>query len=347
MMTYLITGATGFLGRYVAAMIEKTGAVIYALARDLSSAQVINPNLRWIEGDLANLDLISDDKERERIRTEVTHIIHLAALYDIEASTDELFLANVAGTHNVLFFASLCPNLKALHYASTMAVAGDYQHEFSESMFAEGQRFPNAYAWTKYTAEASVRGFEERVPRFIYRLGILVGDSQTGHIPKSDGPYYLINALARFAKGAKLINQLRFVGLPFDELVRLYFVPVDNAAENLVRGILGADKLPHEPFRVYHLMGQEGGIPIRSVLKKILLSLGVKAHLLPIPRNPLMPLAARWLGVPEATLFYMYSRCQFATDLFRRDFPDAVILRFEDYADAFLTHAPPLAGGSR
>ncbi len=337
MSAYLVTGATGFLGGYVVRELSRHGGTIYALARDPEKAAKLNLPVTWVEGDLTDPGVIRSPETKAKVRAEVTQVIHLAAVYDLEASHEDLYLANIVGTHHLIHLVSQFEKVEAFHHASTMAVAGDYPGKFTEEMFAEGQSFPNVYASTKFASEASIREWRTDIAKYIYRFGILVGDSATGFINKVDGPYYLMKAIRKSQRLGGLVKQLGFVTLPFNEHTRLYFVPVDIAAVAMVTVVENGPKV--KGLRVYHVMGQSGGIPIRSVLKKILLSHGVKAHLLSLPDNPLIPAASKRLGIPAETLYYMYTPGQFGTDRITHDFPEVKFPRFEDYADVILDYA--------
>ena len=85
------------------------------------------------------------------------------------------------------------------HHVSSVAVAGEYDGEFSEEMFDEGQHLPSAYHRTKFEAERLVREQTE-LPWRVYRPAVVVGHSQTGEMDKIDGPYYFFPALARLAQ---------------------------------------------------------------------------------------------------------------------------------------------------
>ena len=65
---------------------------------------------------------------------------------------------------------------------------------FTEDMFEEAGSLDHAYFKTKHEAEALVRKQRE-VPWRIYRPGMIIGDSRSGHITKVDGPYYFFKAL--------------------------------------------------------------------------------------------------------------------------------------------------------
>lgn len=339
MSVYLVTGGTGFLGGYLLERLSRRGEKIYALVRPGSKSKVEPyPNVEWIEGDLENPELCARLEDREKLAS-VTQIIHAAALYDLQASRDTLYWTNIVGTHHVVHFASGLTQLEAFHYVSTMAVAGDYRGTFTENMFAEGQSFPDAYAATKFAAEACVREWTTTVPRFIYRLGILVGESNTGKIPKIDGPYYLIRALHANDALRAVLKRIRAVPLPFSERARLYLVPVDSAADAIATIVSDCATRPGKAIRTYHLMGEPGGVAVRTVLKRTLAAAGVDAKVLAVRSTLPVRWVAEQLRVPKETLFYMESGCQFEMTRLAVDHPDFHFPRFEEYAPAMYRYA--------
>ena len=204
-MSYFVTGATGFIGRYLVAELlarsdssnDGSGQSIYVLVRSASSAKLAEL-MRWwgteaervvpIEGDLAAPGLGIDKIHREQLRGKVTHFFHLAAVYDLEATAEAMEAANIDGTRHALEFAHFV-HAGCFHLFSSIASAGLYDGVFMEEMFDEARGLDHPYFRTKHESEALVRR-NARVPWRIYRPGMVVGHSQTGHITKVDGPYY-------------------------------------------------------------------------------------------------------------------------------------------------------------
>jgi NAD(P)-dependent dehydrogenase (short-subunit alcohol dehydrogenase family) len=230
---YVVTGATGFIGRQLVPFLLARGATVHALVRSGSKARFaalreqLDPSgerLRALAGDIAEPDLGVAEQERDRLRGAA--VFHLAAVYDLQARPEAAQQANVDGTRNVVRFANAIGAAR-LHHISSIAVAGRYRGSFTEAMFDEGQELDHPYFRTKFDAEKIVRE-EATVPWRVYRPGVVIGSSQTGEADRVDGPYYAF----------KLIQQMRdsfpqwmpFVG---PEGGPLNVVPVDFVAKSI------------------------------------------------------------------------------------------------------------------
>ena len=202
-MSCFVTGATGFIGRYlVRELLARVTGPVFVLVRD-SGAHKLDPLRQWwgaqaerviaIEGDLRDARLGVAPAELARIGKRIDHMFHLGALYDIEADAEQLVRANVEGTRHALELARAL-GARHFHHVSSIAAAGLYDGVFTEDMFEEACHLEHPYFRSKHDAEALVRG-QTDVPWRIYRPGMVIGDSRTGHITKVDGPYYFFKAL--------------------------------------------------------------------------------------------------------------------------------------------------------
>ncbi|MBN9747297.1 short chain dehydrogenase [Amycolatopsis sp. A1MSW2902] len=253
MATFLVTGATGLIGRQVTRQlltrpdVERVALVVRASSRGKLAALVDawpHPDrVTLVTGDLGEPLMGVSEADREALRG-VDHVIHLAALYDITADDETSIRANVDGTQNVIDLAADL-NAGCLHHVSSVAVAGDHEGLFTEDMFDVGQRLITPYHRTKFEAEKLVRDQHE-VPWRVYRPAVVVGDSQTGEMDKIDGPYYLFPAISRLA------------GLPDvpsagPDLGDTNVVPVDYVAKALLELVT----TPGLDGRAFHLVNPE------------------------------------------------------------------------------------------
>ncbi len=236
-MEHLVTGATGFIGRFVVAeLLQQPDCVVHALVRKGSEhkldqiRQQLGSNgqrLRALSGDLTQPGLGLSRADQQRLRGKIRHLYHLAAIYDLQADADSQQQANVEGTRHALQAARTL-QVDCFQHASSIAVAGLYPGQFTEAMFEEGTDFNNPYFLTKHLAEKCVRD-EADVPYRIYRPSMVVGDSRSGAMDKIDGPYYifrLLELVGRFVPA--------WAPLPGLEGGQFNIVPVDYVAKAMV-----------------------------------------------------------------------------------------------------------------
>ncbi|HEX2391891.1 MAG TPA: SDR family oxidoreductase [Solirubrobacterales bacterium] len=251
-MSFFVTGATGFIGRNLVERLLQREGTIYALVRAGSRGRLEELRTSWgadgarivpVAGDLTQPGLAVAEEDLVAMRGQIDHFFHLAAIYDITAGADVQQVANVEGTRHALELAGAL-DAGCFHHVSSIAVAGLYRGVWREEMFDEAERLDNnPYFRTKHEAERLVREESPR-PWRVYRPGIVVGDSRTGHIDKVDGPYYFFKALQRARR--VLPSWLPTVGIEGGEI---NIVPVDYVASAI-------DHIAHEPgldSRAFHL----------------------------------------------------------------------------------------------
>ena len=243
-MKYLITGATGFIGRrFVKKLLARADAEVYAVVREQSREKWdamqscfdhAGNRLHAVSGDLVDPGLGLSDEDRAALAA-IDHVVHLGAIYDLVANADDQITANVDGTRHALDAAVL---LKAgcFHHVSSVAVAGRYDGIFREDMFHEAAGLDHAYFRSKHDAEALVRD-QSAIPYRIYRPSVVVGDSRTGEMDKVDGPYYLFKFIQKVRRA--LPPWMPAIGI---EGGRWNVVPVNFVVDAL-------DALVHQPGR--------------------------------------------------------------------------------------------------
>ncbi len=229
-MQYFVTGATGFIGkRLVKKLLERKGAVVHFLIRKESADKVADLRSFWgvgptraipVFGDLTakKLGVAADDVKK--LKGQVGHFYHLAAVYDLAADEETQVAVNIEGTRNTVDLAKAIDAVH-FHHVSSIAAAGLYEGVFREDMFEEAEGLDHPYFQTKHESEKIVRQ-DCKVPWTVYRPAMVVGDSTTGEMDKIDGPYYFF----------KLIQRLRQLLPPWMPTVgleggRVNIVPVD------------------------------------------------------------------------------------------------------------------------
>ncbi|MGA8031641.1 MAG: SDR family oxidoreductase, partial [Casimicrobiaceae bacterium] len=272
-MAYFVTGATGFIGRYLVANLVWRGEPVYVLVRKGSLERLAELREAWgaddrtvvaIVGDLAKPHLGVSAADLRKLKGKVDHMFHLAAIYDLQASAESQQVANVEGTRHAVEFAAAI-GAGCFHHVSSIAAAGLYDGVFREDMFEEAEDLDDPYFRTKHDAEGIVRR-ECRRPFRIYRPGFVVGDSKTGEIDKVDGPYYFFKALQRIRK--LLPEWMPMLGI---EGGRINIVPVDFVADALdhlahKKGLDGkcfhlTDPKPYRIGEVLNIFARAGHAP--------------------------------------------------------------------------------------
>jgi len=276
-MAYFVTGATGFIGRYLVANLLKRGKPVYALVRKGSQKKLdalreslgaTPKQLIAVPGDLGARNLGIAPAEIKALKGKIEHFFHLAAIYDLNASADEQKAINVGGTRHAVAFAGAI-QAGCFQHVSSIAAAGLYEGVFREDMFEEAEELDHPYFSTKHDSEKVVR--EECKGAFrVYRPGFVVGHSRTGEIDKIDGPYYFF----------KTIQKMRELFPPWVPMVgieggRINIVPVDFVADALdhiahKKGLDGktfhlTDPAPHRIGEVLNIFAKAAHAPQMSM----------------------------------------------------------------------------------
>src|SRR5256714_6440610 len=240
-MTYFVTGATGFIGRYLVERLLDRDGHIYVLVREGSQERMdeligswdAHDRLTKVVGDLQEPNLGVSDEQIAELKGNVDHFFHLAAMYDMTADDEQNETLNVQGTRHAVELANAI-DAGIFHHTSSVAAAGLYKGLFREDMFDEGQKLPSAYHRTKFESEKIARDEVKGAWR-VYRPGIVVGHSRTGEMDKIDGPYYFFKAIQRLRHF--LPEWFPLIG---PELGYTNIVPVDYVAAAL-------DHIAHQP----------------------------------------------------------------------------------------------------
>ena len=246
-MNYFVTGASGFIGRrLVEKLLQRPDATVYYLILERELPMVATLGQRWGEAAARTVPIIGDltqpclgvaDVDLARLKGNIQHLFHLAAIYDLKASAEIQEKVNIQGTRNAVAFAEAI-EAGCFHQTSSIAAAGLYEGVFREDMFDEAEELDHPYYRTKHESEGIVRRECSR-PWRVYRPGIVVGDSRTGEMDKIDGPYYFF----------KLIQKMRNLLPPW-----MPMIGIEGGRQNLVPVNFIVEAMNH----IAHLDGLDG-----------------------------------------------------------------------------------------
>lgn len=233
-----LTGATGFVGVYLLAALQRRGVSgLVCLvrgetpeaghARVLRTAAkvgvVVDPDFTVVVGDLAKPRLGLDADTFARVATTCGRVIHCGAEVDWGLPFARLAPANVDGTKEIARLAAL--GGATVHFVSSLGVYPvglSARARFSETApLTEGHLLRLGYFQSKYAAEKVMEEARARgVPVSIYRPAYVTGDARTGAELDPDA-----QLLFAFVKGALRLGQVPAVEKVIDA------VPVDFVAE--------------------------------------------------------------------------------------------------------------------
>jgi thioester reductase-like protein len=228
-MQYFVTGATGFIGkRLVKKLLERKGSVVYFLLRKESAGKVAELRSYWgvsaaravpVFGDLTSRKLGVSAEDVKKLKGQIDHFYHLAAVYDLSPTKKARWPSTSRA--RATRWSLPRPSTPGTFTMSAIAAAGLYEGVFREDMFDEAEGLDHPYFMTKHESEKIVRK-ECKVPWTVYRPAMVVGDSTTGEMDKIDGPYYFFKLIQRMRQ--LLPPWMPSVGL---EGGRINIVPVD------------------------------------------------------------------------------------------------------------------------
>lgn len=209
----LVTGATGFTGRYVSAGLEREGFVVHGWGAhgDAAAARAV---------DLTDRAAVRD--ALGEVRPDV--VIHLAAIaFVAHGNVDEMYLLNVVGTRNLLEALSDAP-VRPRHVvlASSANIYGNAGGMLDEATPPSPQ---NDYAVSKLAMEYMAALWTDKLPITIARPFNYTGVGQSEK-------FLLPKIVAHFRAGAPVI-ELGNIDVSRD------FNDVRNVAECYVRLVQG------------------------------------------------------------------------------------------------------------
>ena len=272
MSKVLVTGATGFVGRHLCALLARRGYEVVGTARSLP-AGAGNPGYELYE--VAD---IGADVDWDPVLDGVDFVVHLAARVHVmdEQENDPLAAfrrVNVEGTQRLLRSDGM-RNVKRFVFLSTVKVHGESTRA---SPFTVGDTPAPAdpYAQSKLEAERSLEGIGSEIglETVIIRPPLVYG-------PGVGGNYYRLMKMV--SKG---------VPLPFRRIDnRRSLVGVDNLCDLILECLSN----PSASGRRF-LVSDNSDVSTAGLIRSIAGAMSRPARLVPVPL-PLLRFAARLLG---------------------------------------------------
>jgi len=283
--TVLLTGATGFLGRYLALewleRMKRVDGTLICLVRAESDADararlyktfdsgdpgllrhfqnLAAEHLQVVVGDKGEANLGLDEQTWQRLAGIVDLIVDPAALVNGVFPYSELFGPNVVGTAEMIRFA-LTTKLKPYSYVSS----GDVRNQIDPSVFTEDADirvisptrendggFGNGYANSKWAGEVLLREAHDLcgLPVAVFRCDVIMADpTYSGQLNVSDTITRMVLSLVATGLAPNSFFDLDAEG----NRQRAHFdgLPVDFIAEAIAT--LGAAVV--DGFETYHVM---------------------------------------------------------------------------------------------
>jgi nucleoside-diphosphate-sugar epimerase len=278
----LVTGADGFVGRYVCRKLIESGYSLRAGVRTIESI----PDLQRAVPGLGDSSLLGDLGANPELRSPlagVSAVVHLAARVHVmkESSGNplqEFRRVNVVGTKS-LAYAAAAAGVRRFIFVSTIKVNGDSTSDkpFQEDMPANPQ---DAYTTSKWEAEEALHSVaaESELEVAIVRPPLVYGPGVRGN----------------FLRLMSLVDRALPLPWPKGEN-RRSMIGAENLADFLVRCV-DHPKAAGQSF----LVKDSEDISTRELITRLARLMGRPVRLIPVP-EPLIRLAARLTMKKEAT----------------------------------------------
>ncbi len=172
----VVTGASGFIGRFLLESIKDEFKIFAIARRSRKEANIpYHKNIHWIQWDVANNETLKDVGKYILDNGGAETVIHLAAFYDFTyEDNDEYERTNIGGTRNVLDLAKII-SIKRFLFASSLAACnfpkGDEKITETTQPLADF-----AYARSKKKGEEMVKEYSPFFKIHVIRFAAVYSD---------------------------------------------------------------------------------------------------------------------------------------------------------------------------
>lgn len=177
-MKVLVTGATGFLGKYVVKELVAEGYFVRAFGRNEAVGQsLVSDQVEFFKGDLSSKQAV------EEACKGVEMVVHAGALSTVWGPWESFYQANVLGTQHVLE-ASRTNKIKRLVYVSSPSIYAAPKDQIGiKEEDAPTENHLNNYIKSKLLSEKLFPAYPD-VPSIILRPRGLFGVGDTSILPR-------------------------------------------------------------------------------------------------------------------------------------------------------------------
>lgn len=273
-MAVFVTGATGFLGRYLAQGLLDEGEELVLLVRGTSpdhaeqrarsalawmrhgADELVGTRVRVVVGDLDRPGLGLTSEDRRLVVDRCESFLHCGASVQFDLPIAQARAINVGGTQAILDLARERRRVGALQridHVSTAYVAGHRTDRVLEDELDATLGHRNTYERTKFESEQLLRRHQDELPIAVHRPSIVVGESDFGRTPTFNVLYWPMRAYAR--------GYLRV--MPARWTTSIDIVPVDFVRD----AMLHLRRQPESLGGTFHLAaGAEGAMTVRDIV---------------------------------------------------------------------------------
>lgn len=273
--TYLLTGATGFIGSHLAKDLIEKGARIKCLVRRSSPESA----LRFLNGLGAKLVYgdLTDEKSLGEVVKGVNTVFHLGGGGRMDTPEDVCFQINVDGTRNLLEACLQQGSVKRFVHVSTCGVMGDIQNPPADETHPY-QPENMAYSRAKTEAEKTALSYRDRLSVRVIRFPLAYGS------PLMDGDLSHIEGVTPMSMIFSAVQKGQWIYFG-DGRTLIHCIHVDD----IVRGLeLAAEK--GRTGEVY-ILADEKAVPMTTLVEISAWALNVPAPRRHIPLPAAMVMA--------------------------------------------------------
>jgi len=258
-MKYFLTGATGFVGGYLARRLRELNHEVVAVVRNPAKAGgLIKIGVMVEQGDVT-------DKESMRAAMQgCDGVFHVAGWYKLGVRDKSPgYKINVEGTRNVLELMKELGIRKGV-YTSTLAINSDTKGQVRDEQFHFTGKHISEYDKTKAEAHrVALQFMKEGLPLVIVMPGLIYGPEGTG-LSDDALRLYLRKKLPMISK------RNAYCWAHVEDVVEGHILAMEKAAPGSVYIICGPQHTMVEAFEIaYHITGIKKPMAMPPVMLKI------------------------------------------------------------------------------